>query len=445
MPEELTKDSREHSVLAVPGVLCVSPTKSGRKVVHLGPSAGWMIPRGIERWEQEVSFVRRDDMTAELAKALHATRPHEQIAPKRFASAARAVEASPLLALSGNLAEAARKEGVRVHTVGVDRVSADFYYFAEGGAGEPVRVQGNLVEMLADRVGAATTNAEIEALQVSLIHRLLSALSQGVVSELDVELAGALPRLSRDGTGLLGIDLEAFEAQAQAIALESARFEAAGRRLAEVLASAASAGQRHASVPLYGEAQRETMAPLEVQISGKPLQLPESFRWTVTGAAREMRIDSPAKLAARPPLAQAPAKTGAAGSKPKIEIAPTATGAARATADGKAGAATPAPAEAEPVKAPADAKPDKPAVAEATQPKREVAAKAVAPVARTSKAAPPVAQGALRSAARAERNVSARAQSRAPAAAVPKRAALVPILLLLGVAASLYFLWRTLP
>jgi hypothetical protein len=451
MPDEPIKDTSADGVLAVPGVLCVSPTKSGRKVVYLGPSAGWMIPRGIQEWEQEVSFIRRADMTAELAKALHATLPHEQIAPKRFATAARAVEASPLLPIASNLAEAARKEGVRVHTVGVDRVSADFYYFAEGGAGEALRVQGNLVEMIADRVSAATTNAEIEALQVSLIQRLLSALSEGVVSELDVELAGALPRLSRDGTGLEGTDLKAFEAQAQALALESARFEAGARRLAEVLATATGEGETQTSVPLFGKALRETMAPLEVSVMGKPLQLPECSRWTVTGAAREMRIDSPAKLAPRPVLAPAPTGSNAAASMSHIEEPQRTTATTPAAVGGEAKALQPPVAEVKPVQPPAskpepakpvaEAEPAKPTVVAPTRPERQVAAEPAA----SRAPAPLAAQRARASPARAlrdKRAVGGTSPAHAPAL---KRQALVPILLLLGLVTSLYFLWRSMP
>jgi len=412
MSADLTKDTREDAVVAVPGILCVSPSQvgqAGRKVVHLGPSAGWMIPRGLMLWEQEVSFVDRTDMTPQLAKTLHATLPHEQIAAKRFSRVASAVEASPLLAISSNLVDAARKEGVRVHTVGVDRVSADFYYFAEGGSGESLRAQGNLVEMLADRVSAGTTNAEIEALQVSLINRLLSSFSNGVVSELQVELAGALPRLSRDGTGLLGTDLEAFEAQAQALVRGSARFEVAARQLAEALTSATRKGQSHARVPLYGDAQRETMAPLEVQVMGKPLQLPECFVWTVTGVPRETRIESPAKPVAKPietPASAQPTSAAAA----QLEGAST-----------KPTPASPATTVTEPA----------PPVAASTRPKDEVATQ---PSAAT--AAPRSAQGGQR--------LAQAAPSRKRAHAPPRRSPWVPMLLLLGLVTSLYFLWQSL-
>src|SRR5580698_7469468 len=226
MPEDRDSKSND-AVLAVGGLLYVGAPASGRSVVRVGPAAGWMVPRGIAQWEREPSFVERAGMTQAFATALRATLAGDQIAPKRFPTAKKAAEASPLLALSGNLVDDARAQGVRVHTVGVDRVSGDFYYFEEGGGRDPLRIQGNLVEMLAPSLGPSSTNAEIAARLDGLIDRLLLSLSKGVVSELAVELADALPRLSRDGTGLVGTDLEAFEAQASAFAARAARWEAA--------------------------------------------------------------------------------------------------------------------------------------------------------------------------------------------------------------------------
>jgi hypothetical protein len=319
--------------------------------------------------------------------------------------------------MSSNLVEAARKEGVRVHTVGVDRVSADFYYFADGGAAESVRVQGNLVEMLADHVDSTTTNAEIEALQASLINRLLSALSDGIVSELEVELADAMPRLSRDGTGLVGTDLERFEAQAAALAAGSTRFEAAARKLAEALATATHAGQTRARVPLYGEAQREKMPPLEVRVGDRPLRLPECFLWTVSGTPHEEARVEAAKPAPRPVAGPAPVRDRAA-AQPEV-VAPQPT---------KPEVAAPVRAKSE-VIAPVQAKSEVVAP-QSVPPAASEAAKAAVVPAATPKGevkAPPAGTRAPTS----------------PAAAKPS--ALVPVFLLLGLAASLYFLWRSLP
>lgn len=319
--------------LAVPGVLCVSGSPAGQRIVRVGPAAGWMIPAGIMRWEHELSFVVRTEMTAELARALHATLPREQIAPARFPIAGRAVDASPLLALAANLVESARKHGARVHTVGVDRVSSGFYYFAEGGSREPVNVQGSLIDMVAPSLSASSTNAEINEVLESLIDRLLTTLSGGEVSELAVELADALPRLSRDGTGLEGTDLEAFEGQARMLADRGARHEAAARRLAEALAAAARDKQSSARVPLYGEARIQSTAPIDVSIGSRSLRLHARTTWIVTGVPRDEAADkslttprpTPPPSAPKPTPAPKPATDAqpAAQPRPPTEVRPT--------------------------------------------------------------------------------------------------------------------------
>ncbi|HTB74218.1 MAG TPA: hypothetical protein VK762_13290 [Polyangiaceae bacterium] len=305
MPDDRTA-TKDEAILAVGGVLYVGAPASGRSRIRLGPAAGWMVPRGIAQWERELSFVERAGMTQALATALRATLAGDQIAPKRFPTAKKASEASPLLALSGNLVDDARAQGVRVHTVGVDRVSGDFYYFEEGGGRDPLRVQGNLVEMLAPSLGPSSTNAEIAARLDGLIDRLLLSLSKGVVSELAVELADALPRLSRDGTGLVGTDLVSLELEASALATRANRWEANARRIPQALEDAARKGLRSVPVPLFGEAKQEALPALEVLVGGAMRTLPGPTLWTVAGAPREERKPSP--IPARPAPSPAPAR-----------------------------------------------------------------------------------------------------------------------------------------
>ncbi len=287
MPDERDVSKNDETTLVVPGILSVGPMASGKSRICVGPAAGWMTPRGITAWEREISFVLRADMTPAFGSALRATLPDEQVAPKRFPTVKMAVGLSPLLAIASNLVQDARAQGVRVHTVGVDRVSGDFFYFEEGGPREALRSQGNLIEMLAPALDGASTNADIAALQDGLLDRLLLALSGGLVSELAVELVDALPRLSRDGSGLVGTDLDAFEARASALASRSARWQAGARRIPEALEAALRQGKRSASVPLFGEAYQEIRAPLETLLGGKPLPLPAQTLWTVTGQPRE--------------------------------------------------------------------------------------------------------------------------------------------------------------
>src|SRR5580698_816763 len=122
MPEDRDSKSND-AILAVGGLLFVGAPASGRSVVWVGPAAGWTVPRGIAQWERELSFVARSGMTPGLASALRATLPDAQIAPKRYPGAKKAVDAAPFLALSSNLVDDVRAQGLRVHTVGVDRVS----------------------------------------------------------------------------------------------------------------------------------------------------------------------------------------------------------------------------------------------------------------------------------------------------------------------------------
>jgi hypothetical protein len=313
----------DDETLAVPGVVCVTPTASGRKIVYTGASAGWMVPRGIMAWAREIACIARADAPI-LVSALKATQPHEQIAPKKFPMAKRAADVSPLLALSTSLAGEARERGVRVHTIGVDRVSAGFYYFGEGGTAMPVRAQGNLIEMLAPSLGPSSTNAEIQALLDSLIDRLLRELSGGAVSEVDVELANALPRFSKDGTGLEETDIEAFDKSARLLSLESAHLDTGARELVTALAAATRRGQSVvAPLALYGEARRESRDALRVKVGDKTLQLVAQTFWTVAGSPREEvtgavatppmpivmeKSPAPAPVAARPQMPDKPAR-----------------------------------------------------------------------------------------------------------------------------------------
>ncbi len=287
----------------------------------MGPAAGWMVPQGIAEWERELSLIARAAMTPGLASALRATLPDAQIAPKRFPRVKKAVDTAPLLALSSNLVDDARAQGVRVHTVGVDRVSGDFFYFEEGGQGDPVRVQGNLVEMLAPSLGSSSTNAEIAERLEGLIDRLLLSLSGGVVSELAVELADALPRLSRDGTGLQGTELEAFETRSSAFAARAARWETAAHRIPQALDDAGRKGLGSTPVPLFGEARHEEPSALEVLVSGKTLKLTGPTLWTVTGMPREEARPVPSPVPARP--SPSPATAGTSPSPVPARPSPT--------------------------------------------------------------------------------------------------------------------------
>jgi hypothetical protein len=329
-----------------------------------------MVPRGIAHWERELSFIALPQMTGDLARVLRATQPYEQIAPKRFPLASRAAERSPMLGLCANLAADARQHGARVHTVGVDRVSSGFYYFAEGGPRDPVRVQGSLVEMLSPSLTGSTTNAEIGSLLETLIDRLLLSLSEGDVSELSVELADALPRLSRDGTGLSGTDIDAFDQMARSHEERSQRWATAARDLAETLASATRRGQTLVNVPLYGESHQEVHRALEIQIGGKPLTLPEYAYWTVSGRPREeVRRAEVKRAPIAMPQALGEPKATAEPAPPPAPVAPAVASAPVVVAgpSSVAGAEAPLPASPAPVLSAPQSPPEKAAPLAAEQ------------------------------------------------------------------------------
>jgi hypothetical protein len=175
--------------------------------------------------------------------------------------------------------------------------------------------------MLSPSLTGSTTNAEISSLLENLIDRLLLSLSEGEVSELSVELADTLPRLSRDGTGLAGTDIDAFDALAHTQTERSQRWAAAARELVDVLVAATRQGQTSASVPLYGESRQEVHPALEVQIGGKLLKLPPHAIWTVSGKPREEVKREPVKRV-EAPAQPAPIATPQVRAEPKAPAEP---------------------------------------------------------------------------------------------------------------------------
>ena len=279
--------------LAVPGVIYIGSSTGRQKeeapegtppshAVHLGASAGWMKPRGIRQWAREVSVIRRSAFGEGLRKDLGATLPQEQVAPARMPLASRAARESPFIAVSRNLVERLVDKGVRVHTVGFDKISGGFYYLAEGGQSPAVRIEGDLIEMVSPALEAAGDGADLDSLLEGVIDRILLDVSKGDISEGAVELAAALPRLCTDGRGTQDCDLESFEREAAALVGASAQFETLARVLASRLSST-----KHSdvvTVPLFGEARREKESVITVNFGSTHTQLSARERWLVAGA-----------------------------------------------------------------------------------------------------------------------------------------------------------------
>lgn len=321
------------SPLAVPGVVHVDKSSG---TVTTGPSAGWISPQGIREWSQELSLIARRDLTDAIRESLGVTLPENRIAKSRHPHAHRAAESSPLIGVISDIAPKLQEKGVRVHTVGYDRVTGGFVYFAEGGGQDPVRVHGDLLEMIAPALEGGSSNADIERYLDRFIDRVLQHFSKGLLTESAVELANALPRLATDARGLQGVDLDAFEAEAAANADAAKKHEEGARKLADTLAKANGGGTQQ--VPLFGEARALTQPAMEIVLEGKSVSLPARTLWTVTGTPEEAKpVEKPKPVEAKP--------------EPKIEKAASPKPAPVATpAASKPVATTPSP-------SPASAKP----------------------------------------------------------------------------------------
>jgi hypothetical protein len=354
------------SELAIPGVVYVGPKGrlSGaehlRHVIHTGAAAGWMKPRGIREWEREVSVIKRDQLTDAIRRDLGATLPEEQIPAAKLPLTSRAAKESPLMAVAQNLVEKLVEKGVRVHTIGFDKISGGFYYFAEGG-GESVRIQGDLIEMISPALGDGGSS-DLESCLDGVIDRMLVDLSNGVLTEGAVELAEALPRLATDGRGAADCDLDAFEAGASKLHAGSLKYEQQARALLDKLANKTNGAQGElVPVPLYGEAQRDSQASMLVDLGGKQVTLKPRDRWWVSGVVK----DEPAKAAVEAKAAKPAAKVAQAAATASTTNGktPKPAGAAAAAATAKA-ATTPA------AKAKVEAKPE-PKVEAKAPPKEE--------------------------------------------------------------------------
>src|SRR6476619_5470110 len=137
--------SSELTSLSVPGVVSVTRSTG---VVETGVAAGWIATPGIKEWSQELSLIARADLTDALRDELGLTMPEYRIAKGRHPHAFRAASSLPLLAVTSDMVPKLIEKGVRVHTVGFDRVTGGFIYFAKGGKGENLEIHGDLLEII---------------------------------------------------------------------------------------------------------------------------------------------------------------------------------------------------------------------------------------------------------------------------------------------------------
>src|ERR1019366_10339274 len=147
---------------------------------------------------------------------------------------------------------------------GSDRITGGFYYFAKGGTGDPVRVQGNLVEMVAPALATTADNAAVEACLDGVIARLLAELSKGVLSEAQIELAATLPALGEPASEA-DAKLQTLEGFLALTESRASKYEERARAVVEALGQATRRGEDSILVPLFGDARRVLQPELEVE------------------------------------------------------------------------------------------------------------------------------------------------------------------------------------
>lgn len=385
--------------LVLPGVLFVGEDERQRLTAHTGPAAGWMAPKGILQWSTEVSVVPREALTEDIRKEIKAVMPEEQIPPAKYPLTLEAAKRSPLVAVSSKLTSKLAELNVRVHTIGVDRMTSSFFYIAEGGGEEALTVSGDLVQAVAEMLGERADNAAIERVMDSIVDRLLISLSKGRVTELGVELAAALPRAANDGSGAKEVDLDQFEKDLAGLVGASEKY---GAHLQEVADKIIGSTERKVDVPLYVDARKVPQGPFELSIGDRKVPLATYERWVMTGPFTEPTGGT--KPAAATPAAATPAAATPAKAEPKPEP--------KAEAKPEPKKETPKPAESKPkleaaaAKAttprPADAKANDKGVEEkrTPTPAPAKAAALAAPIAPTNKGAsdrPPAPRPATKS------------------------------------------------
>ena len=368
--------------LGVPGLLYVGTSgELELAVLHVGPAVGWVALKGLHTWSREISVVFKAEVSEALRGELGVTMPEALPEAASLPNARRAALASNLVGVDPSLVDKLVAGGVRVHTIGSDRITGGFYYFAKGGAGGPVRAQGNLVEMVAPGLAASADNEALEAGMDGVIARILAELSEGKLSEAQIELAGALPSLGEPASEA-AVKLQTLEGFLVVNGTRSAKYEERARGVVETLAQATRQGGTLVQLPLFGDARRVVQPELEIEYADgeagtqRKLTLPERSRWFVAGLQTETI----------PPPAVAPRVDDAAVAAEKA-AAETAAAAEKAVAAEKAAAERAAAAKAAAEKAAAESAAAEKAAAEKAAAEKAAAEKAAAAKATAEKAA----------------------------------------------------------
>jgi hypothetical protein len=301
-----------------------------------------MEPVGIAQWSREVSVVARADVSESLCHDLRLLLPENRVLAIKYPRTHRAAKASPLLAVSAEVGRALVERGSRVYTIGFDRITGGLYLFAEGGDKDPLSLQGDLFQAIAPSLETGDSHQDIDACLDGLMDRLLFEKSDGILSEVAVELAEALPRLAPAGAEM--IELDAFESYLESNEPSRAKFEAAAKDMVSSLGKAALRGQEKVSIPLFGEALRDNQPVIALQMNagnGKTtfLQLPLRERWLVRGdVCEDVGVPAEKKAADERVAAEKAAAEKAAAEKAAAEKAAAERAAAEKAAAERAAA-----------------------------------------------------------------------------------------------------------
>lgn len=283
--------------LLAPGRLLALPLDEETSALVSESSVGWFAPEGVRDWSGEVSVVRRSDLSADVRRSLGVVLPEEQLPEARLPNAQRAAAQAGWLAVSPSLVATLRSAGIRIHTVGADRLTSRFYYEAKGGGAE-VAFECDLVEFASSLSGELARNDVLTRALITNVDRLLRTLSAGALGEHDLLLAARLPRISNDGTGLGNVAVERFEEDA-ARAEDAARpFAADVEELLRALAAAGTASS--VKIPLFGTAEKRVEPTVQLNLGGQALVLAEASYWVVRGAPSRLRTVA-AKSPSTPP------------------------------------------------------------------------------------------------------------------------------------------------
>lgn len=274
-------------ILTVGGVVYVGrPDSKRRSTLHVGKHVGWFPAQGIRTWTKEASVVKKSDLTPALLSELGAKLPEDVARAAKSNDAANAAAAASLVAIEPELVKKLVAKGVRVYSIGCDRTTGGIHFFAEGGNEPEVRLQGDLVSMVAPTLPDTASNADIDDAAETVIDRLLSELTGGALSELEVELAEALPKL---GEADPRETLQTFEGYMLLGKARSDKYAKQANAIASALDAAQKAGQASTAVDLFDEATLETQEAITLVLNAsgedREIKLPARNRWITT---REM-------------------------------------------------------------------------------------------------------------------------------------------------------------